>query len=134
MKKPTTLTKMNTTPPPVPYSVSALSRLPQTKLTRQEPDSNPNASRGLIYCSPTEPSRRASGRGTSGRGTSGRGTSGRGISGRGISGRRTSARGTSGRGTSGMGTSGRLSPPPDSPSSYCSTSTSEVFLAASASR
>jgi hypothetical protein len=131
-----------------------MNRLQQRKLTRQETNSNPNTTQGLVHSSPTEPSGRASRRGTSGRGASGRGTSGRGTSGRGTSGRGTSGRGTSGRGTSGRGTSGRgtfgrgtcgrgtsvrgtsgrLSPPADSPSSYCSTSTSEEFLAASAAR
>ena len=88
----------------MPYSVPEMNRLQHRKLTRQEHDSNTNATRGLVHSSPTEPSGRASGRGTSGRGTSGRGRS------------------------------GRLSPPADSPSSCCSTSTSEVFPAASASR
>jgi len=94
-----------------------MNRLLQTKLTRQQPDSNPNATRGLVDSSPTEPSGHASGRVTSRKGTSGGGTSGR---------------GTTGRGTSRRGTSGRLSPPAYWPSSCCSTSTSEVFPAASA--
>jgi hypothetical protein len=109
------------------------------KLTGQEPDSNPNTTRGLVHSSPTEPSacgswRGISGRGTSGRGTSGRGTSGRGTPGKGTSGRGISGRGTSGRGTSGRGKSGRLLPPADSPSSYRFTLISEVFPTASISR
>jgi hypothetical protein len=142
--KPTTLTQTNKTPPCVPSSVPEMNSLEQRKLRRQEQDCNPEAKRGLVHSSPTNQSGRASGRGTLGRGTSrrgtsgkgtfGRGTSGRGTSGRGKSGRGKSGRGTSGRGTSWRGISGRLSPAPDSPSSYCSTSPSEVFPAASASR
>ena len=40
--KPTTLTETNKTPPCVPSSVPEMNRLQQRKLTRQEPDSNPN--------------------------------------------------------------------------------------------
>jgi len=110
-----------------------MNRLQQRELQRQVPDFHPNATRGLVHSLPTEPSRHASGWGSSVKGTSGRGTSGRGISGRGASGRGTPRRGTCSRGTPGRGTMGRLLPPANSPSSCYSTSTSEVFPAASAS-
>jgi len=84
-----------------------MNRLQQRKLQRREPDPNPNAMRGQVICSPTEPSGRSSCRGTSGRATLGRGTLG--------------------RGTSGRRTSGILSPPAHFPSSCCSTSTSDMF-------
>jgi len=77
------------------------------------------AKRNLVHSSPTELSGRASGRGTSGRGTLGRGTLGR---------------ETSRSGTSRREPSGRPLPPADSPSSCCSTSTSKLSPAASASR
>jgi len=96
-----------------------MNRLQQRILAAQEPDSNPNATRGLVYSSPAKPSTRASGRGTSGRGTTSR---------------ETSRRERSGKRTSAIGTLGRLLPPADSPSSCCSISTSEVFPAAPTSR
>ena len=80
--------------------------------------------RRLVQSLPTEPSGHSSERVTSGRGTCGRGTLGRG----------SLAKGTSGGGTSGRGTLVRLSPPADSSSSCCSTSTSDEFPAASAFR
>ena len=43
MNKPTTLTQTNKTPPRVPFSLPEMTRLQQWKLTRQEPNSNPNA-------------------------------------------------------------------------------------------
>jgi len=100
-----------------------MNRLQQRKLTRQERDSNPNAcllgnartgsllaDRGIRVCLRERDIReRESGRGTSGRGTSGRETSAR-------------------------GPSARPSSPADLPRSCCSTSTSEGFPAASASR
>jgi len=84
-------------------------RLEQSKWSSQEPDPNTNATtiaspatRGLIHSLPTEPSGHALRSETSGWGTSGRGTL------------------------------QRMSPPADSPISCWSTSTSQVFPAATA--
>jgi len=41
--RPTTLTQTNKTPPHVPWSVPGMNRSQRRRLTRQEPDSNPNA-------------------------------------------------------------------------------------------
>ena len=114
--------------------------LERRKWATQEPDSNPNATtiassstRGLVHRSPTEPSGRASGRGTLERGTLGKGTLGRGTLERGTLGKGTLGRGTLGRETSERGILGRLSLPDDLLSSCWSTYTSKVFPAAPAS-
>jgi hypothetical protein len=112
----------------MPYSVPEMNRLQQRKLRRQEPDSNPNA---RLLCKARTGSllsyqafRARFRKETSGRGTLGRGALGRG----------TLRKWTLGKGTSRRGPLGSPSSPADSRSSCCSTSTSEVFPAASASR